>query len=243
MHKAIIVIILSVALFMQLSGCAEQQPQEQEQQEQQKQQPVEQISDALTPGIFLEETRALIPEGVELRKVYPPGIELTKISEGFRGRLYNDAAGFCTIGYGHLIKKSACDGTEKEEFKSGISEQQGEALLVEDMNWAKYSVMQAVSVELTDGQYAALVDFVFNVGSGNFNKSTLLKKINAQQHSEVPAQFRRWIRAGGKVWQGLVTRREREIDLYLEGTAIPRLLPQEGEELPDIDIREGELNS
>ncbi|SEN40782.1 lysozyme [Nitrosomonas marina] len=242
MHKAIILIILSITLFMQLSGCAEHQPQEQEQQEQQKQQPVEQISDALTPGIFLEETRALIPEGVELRKVYPPGIELTKISEGFRGRLYNDAAGFCTIGYGHLIKKSACDGTEKQEFKSGISEQQGEALLVEDMNWAKYSVMQAVSVELTDGQYAALVDFVFNVGSGNFNKSTLLKKINAQQHSEVPAQFRRWIRAGGKVWQGLVTRREREIDLYLEGTAIPRLLPQEGEELPDIDIRKGELN-
>jgi GH24 family phage-related lysozyme (muramidase) len=87
------------------------------------------------------------------------------------------------------------------------------------------------------------VDFVFNVGSGNFNKSTLLKKVNEQQHSEVPTQLRRWVRAGGKVWQGLVTRREREIDLYLEGTAIPRLLPQEGEELPDIDIREGEPSS
>lgn len=231
MHKVITLIILSIALVMQLAGCA--QPQ---------QQSVEQVTDALTPGIFLDETRALIPEGIELRKVYPPGIELTKISEGFRSKLYNDAAGFCTIGYGHLIKKSRCDGTEKQEFKSGITEQRGEALLIEDMDWAQYSVMQAVSVELTEGQYAALVDFVFNVGSGNFNKSTLLRKVNAQQHAEVPAQLRRWIRAGGKVWQGLVTRREREIDLYLEGTAIPRLLPQEGEELPDIDIREGELS-
>ncbi|MDR4513875.1 lysozyme [Nitrosomonas sp.] len=232
MYKAITLIILSTMLVIQLSGCAQLQ-----------QQPVEQISDALTPGIFLDETRALIPEGVELREVYPPGIELTKVSEGFRSKLYNDAAGFCTIGYGHLIKKARCDGTEKPEFKSGITEQQGETLLIEDMDWAKYSVMQAVSVELTEGQYAALVDFVFNVGSGNFNKSTLLKKVNAQQHAEVPAQFRRWIRAGGKVWQGLVTRREREIDLYLEGTAIPRLLPQAGEELPDIDIRKGESSN
>ncbi|MCP5243102.1 MAG: lysozyme [Burkholderiales bacterium] len=232
MYKAITLIILSTTLVIQLSGCAQLQ-----------QQPVEQISDALTPGIFLDETRALIPEGVELREVYPPGIELTKVSEGFRSKLYNDAAGFCTIGYGHLIKKARCDGTEKPEFKSGITEQQGETLLIEDMDWAKYSVMQAVSVELTEGQYAALVDFVFNVGSGNFNKSTLLKKVNARQHAEVPAQFRRWIRAGGKVWQGLVTRREREIDLYLEGTAIPRLLPQAGEELPDIDIRKGESSN
>lgn len=232
MHKTVTLIILNIALVIQLSGCARQQHQ-----------PIEQISDALTPGIFLEETRGLIPDGVELREVYPPGIKLTKISEGFRSRLYNDAAGFCTIGYGHLIKKASCDGTEKLEFKSGITEQQGEALLIEDMNWAKYSVMKAVSVDLTPGQFAALVDFVFNVGSGNFNKSTLLKKVNEQQHSEVPTQLRRWVRAGGKVWQGLVTRREREIDLYLEGTAIPRLLPQEGEELPDIDIREGEPSS
>ncbi|MBX3640999.1 MAG: lysozyme [Nitrosomonas sp.] len=238
MHKTITLIILSIVFFLQLSGCTQQQHQPVEQMS--DDQPIEQISDALTPGIFLDETRALIPEGVELREVYPPGIKLTKISEGFRSKLYNDAAGFCTIGYGHLIKKAPCGDTEKQAFKSGITELQGEALLVEDMNWAKYSVMKAVSVDLTPGQYAALVDFVFNVGSGNFNQSTLLKKVNAQQHAEVPAQLRRWIRAGGKVWQGLVTRREREIDLYLEGTAIPRLLPGEGEELLDIDIREGE---
>jgi len=235
MYRASTSIIICFALFFQLSGCA--------QKAQKIDQEFEQVSDALTPGIFLDEMRALIPEGTVLREVYPPGVKLTKVSEGFRGKLYNDAAGFCTIGYGHLIYKQPCDGTEKQEFRLGITEPRGEEILIDDMNWAKYSVMNSVSVDLTQGQYAALVDFVFNVGSGNFKRSTLLKKVNAQQHDNVPLQLRRWVRAGGKVWPGLVTRREREIDLYLEGTAIPRLLPRAGEELPMIDIRLGEDGS
>lgn len=238
-------IMIFLTLIFQLSGCAQEVQDVKDvkngQNVQKADQAFEQVEDALTPGIFLEEMRALIPEGTILRDVYPPGIELTKISEGFRSKLYNDAAGYCTIGYGHLIKKESCDGTEKPEFRTSITEQRGEELLIEDMDWAKYSVMKSVSVDLTDGQFAALVDFVFNVGSGNFNRSTLLKKINAGLHSEVPFQLRRWVRAGGKVWPGLVTRREREIDLYLEGTAIPRLLPEAGEELPEIDIRRGEV--
>lgn len=232
MYRTSVIFIISFALVFLLPGCAQENGQE-----------YEQVPDALTPGIFLEETRALIPEGTVLTEVYPKGIELTKVSEGFRGKLYNDAAGYCTIGFGHLIKKQSCDGTEDREFRSGITEPRGEEILVVDMDWAKYSVMNSVSVDLTKGQYAALVDFVFNVGSGNFNKSTLLKKVNAEQHDKVPFQFRRWVRAGGEVWQGLVTRREREIDLYLEDTAIPRLLPQAGEELPEIDIRVGEVSS
>ena len=231
MYRSSTIVIFSFALVIQLSGCAQKKDQE-----------FEQVSDALTPGIFLEETRALIPEGKVLRKVHPDGIKLIKMSEGFRGKLYNDAAGYCTIGYGHLIKKLSCDGTEKREFRLGITEPRGEDILIVDMNWAKYSVMRSVSVDLTQGQYAALVDFVFNVGSGNFRKSTLLKKVNAQHHVEVPFQFRRWVRVGSKVWKGLVTRREREIDLYLQGTAIPRLLPEAGEELPVIDIRAGEVD-
>ena len=232
MYRQNIIFIFSFAMVFLLSGCTQDNDQE-----------FKQFSDALTPGIFLEETRALIPEGTVLTEVYPAGIQLTKVSEGFRGNLYNDAAGYCTIGYGHLIKKQSCNGSENQEFRSGITEPRGEEILVVDMDWAKYSVMNSISVDLTEGQYAALVDFVFNVGSGNFKKSTLLKEVNAEQHDKVPFQLRRWVRAGGEVWQGLVTRREREIDLYLEDTAIPRLLPQAGEELPEIDIRVGEVNN
>jgi len=214
-----------------LSGCTQNKDPE-----------FENIVDALTVGILLEETRSLIPAGTVLRNVYQPGINLTKESEGFRNKLYNDAAGYCTIGYGHLIKKSSCNGTEDVLFSNEITEIQGEELLVVDMNWAKYMVGKHVSVELTEGQYAALVDFVFNVGSGNFVSSTLLQRINAGQHGNVPFQFKRWVKAGGKEWPGLVTRRENEINLYLENTSIPRLLPQAGEELSEIDIRIGEID-
>lgn len=201
----------------------------------------ETYGNALTPGIYLEpETRAVIPEGFELRSVEPKGIDLTKVSEGFRNWLYNDAASYCTIGYGHLIKKASCDGSEPVEFRYGISEPHGEELLVEDMGWAQFTVMRMVDIDLTEGQYAALVDFVFNVGSGNFRNSTLLKVLNQRQLDGVPFQFRRWVKAGGRVWPGLETRREREIELFFDGVGIPRAAPEEDEDLSHIDIRIGE---
>jgi len=195
----------------------------------------------LTPGILLEpKERLALPEGVELRKVFAKGIDLTKLSEGFVSQLYNDAAGYCTIAYGHLIKLAGCDGSEPSEFREGVSEPRGAELLRGDMSHAEWAVMSMVDVDLTDGQYAALCDFVFNVGRGNFGRSTLLKVINAGEFHQVPAQLRRWVRAGGRELEGLKTRREREIKLFFEGMAIPRLAPSEGGEMASIDIRTGE---
>jgi GH24 family phage-related lysozyme (muramidase) len=192
-------------------------------------------------GIFLEPTeRAVRPAGTELRPVYPPGITLTKLSEGFRSRLYNDAAGYCTIAYGHLIKLARCNGTEPAEFLRGVTEPRGEELLVGDLGQAQIAVQTAVKRGLTDGQFAALCDFVFNVGSGNFRRSTLLRVVNDGDHGQVPFQFKRWVKAGGKVLPGLETRREQEIELYFDGLPIPRAAPAEGVDLSPIDIRAGE---
>lgn len=58
---------------------------------------------------------------------------------------------------------------------------------------------------------AALIDFCYNLGSGNLSTSTLRKRVNSEQWGEVPEQLRRWVRANGKVLQGLVLRREDEI--------------------------------
>jgi lysozyme len=195
----------------------------------------------LTAGIFLEpEGRFVLPEGVKIRPIYPKGIDTTKSCEGFRGRLYNDAAYYCTIAYGHLVKKSPCDGNEPREFRIGLTEPQGADLLVHDMGAAQRAVMIMVTADLTDGQYAALCDFVFNVGPSNLQHSTLLKVVNDQQFDRVPAQFQRWVRAGGKVIDGLKTRREREIKLFFDGMPIPRAAPAEGEDVSEIDIRIGE---
>lgn len=196
--------------------------------------------DRMTAGIFLEpEERAVLPAGVELRPVFEPGLALTKVSEGFRSRLYNDAVRYCTIAYGHLVKHASCDGTEPREFLRGVSEPRGGELLVGDMERAQITVMTAVTRDLADGQYAALCDFVYNVGSGNFRRSTLLQVVNAGRHDEVPFQFLRWVKAGGRELPGLKARREAEIDLFFEG-AVPRAAPPADVDLSPIDIRAGE---
>jgi GH24 family phage-related lysozyme (muramidase) len=197
--------------------------------------------DKLTPGIFLDsEARAVLPAGMELRPIYDRGLALTKTSEGFRSHLYNDAARYCTIAYGHLVKRAPCNGTEPREFLTGVTEPRGAELLIGDMEQAQIAVLTSVTIDLTDGQYAALCDFVYNVGAGNFKRSTLLKTVNARRHDQVPFQFRRWVKAGGRELPGLVTRREREIKLYFEGVGVPRAAPAEGEDLSPIDIRSGE---
>jgi GH24 family phage-related lysozyme (muramidase) len=89
---------------------------------------------------------------------------------------------------------------------------------------------------LTDDQFAALSDFVFNVGGRNFARSTLLKVVNAMQYERIPDQFRRWVMAGGKTWPGLVNRREKEITLYFKGRPKVKALPLPGEDLSPIDI-------
>jgi len=222
--------ILIVSVFAFLSGC-------------EKTEEIEYPTiDKLTPGIFFEpEERVVLPPGVEIRKVYDKGIELTKESEGFISKAYNDPADYCTIGYGHLIHLAPCDSGIPEEFKKGISEPRGTEILRNDMEKAESGVMMLVEAELTDGQYAALCDFVFNVGIGNFRKSTLRKRVNERAYDRIPFEFRRWVFAGGKKLPGLETRREKQIALFFEDIGIPRAVPLMDKDM--IDIRDGETGS
>jgi GH24 family phage-related lysozyme (muramidase) len=196
--------------------------------------------DRLPSGLLIEP--APLP-GAEptapLRPVVAKGIALTKSSEGWVDQRYNDAVGYCTIGYGHLIKKARCDGTEPAQFLQKISDAQGTTLLVDDMRWAQITVTSVVTVPLTDLQYAALADFVFNVGANNFKTSTLLRVINEQHFAQVPYQLGRWKMAGGKVLPGLEQRRQGEIDLFFEGQTVPKEMLHSGTD-DAIDIRTGE---
>ena len=197
--------------------------------------------DKLTAGVFVETGREALPQGYTPRPLFDRGLALTKASEGFVPRLYNDAAGFCTVAYGHLIKKTRCDGSEPAEFVPKVSEAQGGALLVTDLANAQYAVETKVrnAGQLTDGQYAALVDFAFNVGGSAMGRSTLLRLVNARRYDQVPAEWRKWVGANGKVYPGLVTRREREIALFIEGLPASRAAPSEDESSQVIDIRVG----
>ena len=236
--KLIIHSIFLALIALVLTGCAVQKP-------------IDVMSEErLIPGIFLEEpSRAGLPRGVELRKISDLGLQITKDSEGFEPELYNDPAGFCTIGYGHLIKKSSCNGDERKElascdvsmpgeFTAAISYLRGEEILRCDMVLAEMAVTLHARDDLTDNEYSALVDFTFNVGAGNFKNSTLLRKVNAGNYQRIPYEFRRWVYANGKVYNGLKIRREKEIELFFgEKIVIRGEMPDESEL---IDIRVGE---
>jgi lysozyme len=197
-------------------------------------------------GIFLEppESRAPIPPGLVMRPIYAKGLAFMKSHEGWSSTRYNDSAGFCTIGYGHLIKQSRCDGTEPAEFIHGLSPAQGWQLFLDDLRPAQFEVMSDVKVKMTDGEYAALCDFTFNVGTKNFRGSTLLQRVNENLLSDVPTQFRRWVLAGGnkKSAVGLLNRRNAEIAMFFDGQEVTRASPPPGEDTTPIDIQKGETH-
>jgi lysozyme len=92
-------------------------------------------------------------------KLSVEGLQLIKQQEGFRSRTYLDVAGFPTIGYGHRL-------IHPGSFPDGISEAEAAEILASDVRDAEQAVERLVKVALTQGQFDALVDFCFNLGSG-----------------------------------------------------------------------------
>jgi GH24 family phage-related lysozyme (muramidase) len=135
------------------------------------------------------------------------GLALLKQSEGLRAQVYNDVAGYPTIGYGHKLRPGEC-------FPDGISEAFASNLLQIDVQAAERAVRDLVKVPLSQGQFDALVDFVFNLGVGRLASSTLLKVLNAGRYTDAAEQFLRWDQAGGKEVSALKERREAEAALW-----------------------------
>ena len=148
------------------------------------------------------------------------GLELLKEWEGFELKVYKDSANLPTIGVGHLITKSEQTSGNimiagvAVKYTAGLTDQQALDLLSQDVRPAEQAVNNGAKVTLSQNQFDALVSFTFNVGVGAFNGSTLLKVLNQGQYDQVPTQLRRWNKAGGKVVQGLVNRRENEVRLW-----------------------------
>ncbi len=143
-----------------------------------------------------------------MRHVTQNCIDLVKHFEGFRSRVYVCAGGYPTIGYGHLIRSG-------EDFSSGISREQAEILLARDLQSSEQAVLRLTRVPLSDGQFDALVSFVFNLGSGCYQRSTLRQKVNREEHLDASNSFWMYRKAAGKIQKGLVLRREAERKLYL----------------------------
>lgn len=152
-----------------------------------------------------------------MRVLSPQGAAFIGRFEGFRGRLYNDPAGHCTIGFGHLVHYGPCDGHEPPFYRQGLTRTEALVLLRNDAATRSAAVRQLVRPELNQHEHDALVAFVFNVGAGAFKGSTLLRRLNAGDRTSVPAQLMRWTRAGSQTLPGLVTRRRAEGRLFATG--------------------------
>ncbi len=143
-----------------------------------------------------------------IRHISENGLSLIKQFEGYSATVYRCPASYRTIGYGHVLRAD-------EHFDDGIDKQQAELLLRSDVQVAERAVLRLIDAPLTDGQFAALVSFVFNLGAGALQRSILRRKVNRQEHTEVPAEFVRWVYARGRKLPGLVKRRRCEAMLYL----------------------------
>ena len=155
-----------------------------------------------------------------MRQVTQRGLEAIIRHEGLVLTPYKDVAGFLTIGVGHLLTRSELSSGkiviagEPVKWGKGITKEQAMALLRQDLRKAEQVVEQDDGRSLTDGQFDSLVSFVFNVGVGAYQNSTLRRKLLNGDLYAVPEQMLRWDRAGGIRVAGLARRREAEAALW-----------------------------
>lgn len=142
--------------------------------------------------------------------------------EGLSLTAYQDTAGVWTIGYGHRIVPG--DGFWSPQNPSGrktISKEEAQALRNADTNSAQRAVDINVQVPLNAAQKAALLSLAYNIGSGNFSTSTLVRYLNAGDYQAAADQFLVWNKIHDPVTgqlvvsPGLVARRAQERDLFL----------------------------
>ena len=138
-------------------------------------------------------------------KVSQDCVDLVKFFEGFEGKAYLCPANVWTIGYGRT-----------KDVREGdiITEVQAERDLLEELEEFAEQVLNSVKVELTQNELDALTSWTYNLGVGNLQSSTLLKKLNAGDKNSVPSEMVRWNKAAGKVLAGLTKRREAEATLW-----------------------------
>lgn len=123
--------------------------------------------------------------------------------EGFVPGVYIDPIGILTSCYGHT----------GDELKHGqfFTEQQCLSQLANDLQYFNQELLKHTKdITLTEGEHAAYLSFIYNVGSGAFRDSTLRKKLHQNDRHGACDELPRWIYASGIKLNGLITRREAE---------------------------------
>lgn len=149
-----------------------------------------------------------------------PGAAFIARFEGLILHLYNDPAGHCTVGIGHLVHHGRCDGRASEaEFKNGITRERAFALFRQEAAGYAQAVRRNIRVPLNQAQFDALLSWSYNCGADVLRTSTLSRKLNAGDYAAVPGELARWDKAGSppRPMAGLTRRRKAEGRLFAQG--------------------------
>jgi lysozyme len=140
------------------------------------------------------------------------GLDLIKQFEGLKLKPYLCPASICTIGYGNTYYP---DGSKVKLTDPAITAQKAEELLKFLVQSYEKGVDSFCRDDINQNQFDALTSFAYNVGVGNLQKSTLIKKVNANPNDPaIRLEFMKWNKGAGKVLAGLTRRRQAEADLY-----------------------------
>jgi lysozyme len=169
------------------------------------------------------------------------GAQLIAEFEDVRQKLYDDPAGHCTIGIGHLVHRGRCNGSEPAEFKRGISRERAYQLLQQDARRMEAAVNR-LGVPLNQNQFDALVSFTYNLGPAwTVEKTGIRDALKARRYRDVPREMKKWVKAGSQTLPGLVRRRNAEAKLF-STPAGPK--PQPGPRVVNpADVRPGKRNN
>ena len=144
-------------------------------------------------------------------KLNKEGADLFKEFEGCKLKAYQCSAKKWTIGYGNTFYE---DGKPVLPGHA-ITQEKADQLFEIIANEFSEKVAKLVTSNVTDNQFGALVSFAYNCGAVNLQKSTLLKKVNANHNDpSIRSEFLKWNKANSKVLAGLTRRREAESNLY-----------------------------
>lgn len=145
-------------------------------------------------------------------KLNENGYRLVIKHEGLRLSPYLCPARIPTIGYGNTYYP---DGKRVTMLDKPITKEFAYEMFKTIADRFALRVDRLVTANVNQNQFNALVSFAYNVGMGNFQKSTLLRKVNANPNDvTIRAEFNKWVKAGGVRLNGLVNRRKDEADVY-----------------------------
>lgn len=153
----------------------------------------------------------------------PEGIAMCEKWEGWHRALpdgraapYKCPAGVWTIGFGTTYWM---DSTPVKSTDDAITREVGRQLLLRQLERYAATVDRVILVTIHPWMRAACISLCYNIGTGAFAKSSVVRMINARRWAEVPRAFQLWRNGGGRVLAGLLNRRIDESGLFMRGVA------------------------